>query len=289
MRALVNGTELYFDVDGSGLVAEGPVMRERPIAFLSHGGPGADHTSFKPGYSPLSQHMQLVFYDHRGHGRSGRSDQSLYNLDQNVEDLEALRRYLGLDQVVSVGGSYGGMVATAHAARYPTSVSKLILVATAAHGGFISRAQQLVDQRATAEQREAVRRLWAGELTTVDDIKYYYDVMGPLYSTTHDPSKSADATKRATHEPAPMAVAFQPGGFLRTFDLRHELDRITATTLVIGARHDWICAPEFSKELADLIPNAHLEIFEDSGHFVRADEPDRLINLIKQFVLDDCQ
>jgi hypothetical protein len=48
MRAKVRDTEIYFDVEGAGLVPEGATMHERPVAFLIHGGPGADHTGFKP-------------------------------------------------------------------------------------------------------------------------------------------------------------------------------------------------------------------------------------------------
>jgi proline iminopeptidase len=281
MLASVNGTRIYFDVDGSALVPDGQRMKDRPVAFLSHGGPGGDHTSFKPGYSPLAQDMQLVYYDHRGHGRSARGDESTYTLDQNAEDLEGLREYLGLGPIVSIGGSYGGMVAMAHAARHPASVSHLVLVVTAAHGGYHERSQQILEERGTLEQGG---RLWAGKLRTADDMKKYYEVMGSLYSTTHDPLKAAEGVERATHEPAPITSAFKPGGFLRTFDLRPELSQITAPTLVIGGRHDWMCAPEFSEEITGLIPDAQLQIFENSGHSVRADEPERLLDAIRSFV-----
>src|SRR5688572_1928036 len=98
------------------LVPEGAVMRERPTALLSHGGPGGDHTGLKARYGKLAEKMQLVYFDHRGQGRSARGDPRKYTLDENVEDLEALRRYLGLGPVVSLGTSYGGVVAMAHAA-----------------------------------------------------------------------------------------------------------------------------------------------------------------------------
>jgi proline iminopeptidase len=47
MRAKIRDTELYFDVEGSALVVEGQQLRVKPVAFLVHGGPGADHTSYK--------------------------------------------------------------------------------------------------------------------------------------------------------------------------------------------------------------------------------------------------
>jgi proline iminopeptidase len=66
---------------------------------------------------------------------------------------------------------------------------------------------------------------------------------------------------------------FAPGGFLQSYDLRPELKNITAPTLIIAGRHDWICAPEFSEEIHRLIPGSDLRIFEDSSHSVRVDEP----------------
>src|SRR5260221_8186253 len=108
MRARIRDTELFFDVDGVGLVPDGSRMREKPTAFLVHGGPGGDHTDAKTVCAPLAEKLQLVYFDHRGQGRSARGNSEDYNLDENVADLEALRQYLGLGPIVSIGTSYGG-------------------------------------------------------------------------------------------------------------------------------------------------------------------------------------
>lgn len=277
-------TRLYFDIDGAGLVPEHGAMRQRPEAMLIHGGPGGDHSGFKPAMSPLSDTMQVVYFDHRGQGRSERGDPARYTLDENVEDMEALRRHLGLGPIVSIGTSYGGMVGMAHAARYPEAVSRLILVVTAAHGGFMARAQELVEQRGTPEQKAVCRTLWQGAFQTPDELRHYYDVMGPLYSKRHDPAQAAAVRLRSEPSPEPLNRAFGPDGFLRHFDLRPELARIAAPTLIIAGHHDWICPPEFSEEIHRLIPGSRLEIFEDSSHSIRADEPERLLQRIRAFV-----
>jgi pimeloyl-ACP methyl ester carboxylesterase len=147
MKAKIRDTELFFDVEGASIVIEGTRTRENPVAFLLHGGPGADHTSYKPIFSALADRMQLVYIDHRGQGRSARGPQSTYTLDHNVEDLEALRHHLGLDQIIIIGGSYGGMVALAYAARYPNSVSHLMVYATVASYEFLATAQQTLRDR----------------------------------------------------------------------------------------------------------------------------------------------
>ena len=81
MFASVRGTRIYFDVEGMGLVPDGPTMRERPVAMVIHGGPGGDHSGFKPGFTSLAARMQLVYFDHRGQGRSDAADPATYTLD----------------------------------------------------------------------------------------------------------------------------------------------------------------------------------------------------------------
>src|SRR6266568_1795205 len=174
MRARVRDTEIYFDVVGAGLVADGARMRERPVAFIIHGGPGNDHSDLKASLSPLSETMQLVFFDHRGQGRSARGDPARYLLDENVEDMEALRRHLGLGPIVSIGTSYGGMVAMAHAARHQAAVSHLIAVVTASHAGFIKRAQEILEQRGTPEQREVSAPVWQGAVMDRSQMQRFY-------------------------------------------------------------------------------------------------------------------
>jgi proline iminopeptidase len=285
MHASVRGTRIYFDIEGAGLVPDGPTMRERPVAMLIHGGPGGDHTGFKPAMSKLTERMQLIYFDHRGQGRSEPADPTTYVLDENVEDMEALRRHLGLGPVVSIGTSYGGMVAMAHAARYPESVSHLILIATAAHGGFIPRAQAMVAERGTKEQQLVCESLWAGEFRSAEEMRHYYDVMGPLYSLRHDRTAAAATRARAIYAPEPLNRAFGPDGFLRRYDVRGELARITAPTLILAGRRDWICPPEFSEEIHRLIPGSDLRIFEQSSHSIRADEPKAMFDAIAGFVV----
>jgi len=286
MYAAIRGTRIYFDIDGAGLVPDGPRMRERPIAFIIHGGPGSDHSGFKPSMSPLADTMQLVYFDHRGQGRSRMADPdgdpARFTLDENVEDMEALRRHLGLRSIVSVGTSYGGMVAMAHAARYPDTVSHLVLIVTAAHGGFIPRAMDIVRQRGTAEQRRVCETLWAGGFRTDAELREYYAVMGPMYSHRHDPSAGTEARDRAIYSPEPLNRAFGPDGFLRSFDLRPELGRIKAATLILAGRHDWICPVEFSEEILCLIPHARMRVFENSSHSVRTDEAEALLAEIRR-------
>ena len=257
-------------------------MRPKPVAFVVHGGPGVDHTSCKPTLTPLRDLLQLVYFDHRGQGRSARGAKETYTLENNVEDMEALRQYLGLEQIVVLGFSYGGMVALSYAVRYPQQVSQLIVVATAPDARFLARAQQTLVERGTAEQQAIAQRLWTGSFENEAQLRHYFQVMGPLYSLTFDPQKAQETWSRAIVSPDAINAAF--GGFLQDYTVLDQLGQITAPTLVIGGRHDWICAPDFSEEIARAIPQAQLRIFENSGHSIRADAPGQLLTALMSFL-----
>ncbi len=282
MKARIRGTEIWFDVNGAGLVPDGPRMVEKPVAFVLHGGPGADHSYYKPALDSLTEKMQLVYIDHRGQGRSARGDRSTYTLENNIEDLEALRNHLGLDKIVVFGASYGGMVALSYAARYPQNVSHLIALVTAAHAGTLERAKELLAERGTEEQKRVCEALWEGSFQTEEELFHYFDVMDPLYSFSYKPDMPKDGLERGIYSVDAINEGFS--GFLRTYDLRDQLQNITCPTLVVGGRHDWICAPEYSEEIASLIPHADLRIFERSGHEVINDEPNELFDVIRGFL-----
>lgn len=277
MRAKVRDTELYFDVEGAALVPDSGGVREKPVFFVLPGGPGGDHTGYKAAFAPLSDKVQLVYLDHRGSGRSAHGPQETYTMDNYAEDVEALRQHLGLDRIGLLGCSYGGMVALTYATRYNENLSHLILVVTAPDHRFMKRAQEILAEHGTPRQREVAERLWAGAFENDEQLREYFETMGPMYSRTFDLERERSQRPIYSHE----AINVAYGKDLHGYDVSGELHRITAPTLVIGGRHDWITAPEFSAEIAERIPGAELRMFENSGHNVHADEYDAFIDVVR--------
>ncbi len=221
MRAKIRDTEIYFDIEGAGLIPDGSRMREQPIAFIIHGGPGADHSSYKPTFSRLSNKMQLVYFDHRGQGRSARGPKETYTLENNVEDMEALRQYLGLEKIVVIGTSYGGMVALSYATRYPDKVQSLIVIATAADNGFLAKAKENLAAKGTEEQQAIATFLWEGNFENEAQLKRFFQVMMPLYSITYKPENSpSESTDRSILSVDAINLAFS--GFLRSYNFREK-------------------------------------------------------------------
>ncbi|NJM46585.1 MAG: alpha/beta hydrolase [Alkalinema sp. RU_4_3] len=282
MRAKLRDTELFFDVEGLGWVPDGPTLREKPVTVLLHGGPGADHTGYKPTFSSLADVTQLIYLDHRGQGRSARGNPTDYTLNNNVEDLEALRQYLGLGPIMVIGGSYGGMVALAYASRYPRQVRKLMVYATAASHHFLPVAQETLRRIGTAEQRAIAQHLWGGSFRDDEHLGEYFRQLGPLYALKYDAAQAAIGSDRTILSYQATNQAF--GGFLRSFDLIPELARITAPTLVLGAQQDWICAPRFSTAIAQAIPQAQCQIVQNCGHMIRTDQPAALMGHLRSFI-----
>ncbi|MDF2684675.1 MAG: prolyl aminopeptidase [Brevibacillus sp.] len=289
MYAHINGTRIFFDVEGMGWVPDGPVLRQKPTCFVLHGGPGGDHTGYKPGLTPLTEEMQLVYIDNRGSGHSDKGPQESYSLENNLEDIEALRRHLGLEKIVLHGHSYGGMVAQAYALRYPEHVAGLLLLTTSPSYEFLDKAKKVVEEKGTPEMKAIAQVLWDGAFSSKEQLSSFYELMAPLYSVTHNAEPSneerragLDARERSNRCYEALNEGF--GGFLKTFDLREQLPTITAPTLVMGARHDWITPVEDSEEIARLIPECELVIFENSSHSVIKDEHAHYVSTVLDFV-----
>jgi proline iminopeptidase len=227
--------------------------------------------------------VQLVYFDHRGHGRSARGPRETYTMENNVEDMEALRQYLGLEKIVLYGQSYGGMVALSYATRYPHRLSHLIAVVTVPDYRFLARAREILAERGTDEQQRVAERLWAGTFETKEQLDEFFFVMGPLYGRTFDPNKWNE--RRGRQDVTTDAINEAFGGFLRTYNATDDLHKIACPTLVIAGRHDWICAPEWSELIASKIPHADLRIFEESAHYVSNDEPEAFLDVIRGFLV----
>ena len=283
MKASIRGTDLYFDIDGMGLVPGQDRMIERPVLFVLHGGPGGDHSSFKTQVTAeLREVAQLVYVDHRGSGRSTPASPDTYTLEENIQDVDALRGYLGLERISILGSSYGGMVAQGYAIKYPERIANLVLVATAPSYRFLEDARQIVEQQGTADQIRVCQWLWNGAFESDEQLYEYYMTMGPMYSTTFELEKFQESWSRGIRNYEQLNFGFR--GFLRHFDFTPQLPTVGCPALVLGGAHDWICPPRHSERIAELVPRAHLKIFAASAHMIAQDEPEAFFHAVRGFL-----
>lgn len=281
MFAHVNGIKLYFDVDGSGLVADGPQMVERPVVILVHGGPGGDHTVYKPDYAPLTEVAQVVYYDHRGNGRSDFSDPDHWTLDQWADDLFALCQYLGVDQPIIVGASFGGFVAQAYAQRYPDNLAKLALISTAAKMDFETVFAAF--ERLGGKHVGAVARAY-WETPTDESRLAYREICVPFYSVK--PAENDDWLKRIIWKNETALHFNGPNNEQGRMDFTKTLSGLKCPLLIMSGMEDPIMPIEFSREMQRCAPDHLVEFHavEECRHLTMVDQPERCIGILKKFV-----
>jgi proline iminopeptidase len=278
MRVRVGDVQLYFDVEGAKLVPDGPAMRERPTLLLLHGGPGFDHSSYKPLFSRLAQDAQVVYLDHRGQGRSDKSTPERWTLDRWADDVRDFCDALGIERPVVLGNSFGGMVAMAYAIRHPDHPAKVVFSSTSARQN-LPRMLDRFEKLGGPEARHAAERFWKdpGPATLPDYVSKSFSA----YSRTpRDPDANA-RTRWALDVMFHFAADED-----RRFDLRAGLARVRCPVLVVGGALDPVCPIEDQEEIAAALPPAlvRFERFEDCGHGVYRDDPDRFFALLREFL-----
>lgn len=288
MKAKLRGTEIYFDIAGMQIEPDGKELKEKPVLFLLHGGPGGNHVHFKYDSIKLQSIAQLVFIDMRGCGLSKKTKNSDYILDNNIDDIEALRKYLGLNKICLLGTSYGGMVAQGYAIRYPKSIDKLILVATAPSFKFISEAQENLKSIGTPLQIKVCEKyLWHGQFKSYKDVNYYLAIMDSLYIYNHKIKKRRKTTTKISGLKQIISCEVLNVGFnsfLHQFNFIPKLKKIICPTLIMAGQNDWICSVNQSKILAEKIPNARLKVFRKCGHAITTDANDKYIKEVIKFM-----
>lgn len=277
MHVTVNGTRLWFDVDGPQLVPDGAAMRARPTVVLLHGGPGGyDHSYLKPDFGRLAAVAQVVYLDLRGHGRSDRGRAEDWSFEACADDVRAFCDKLGIERPVVLGHSMGGFVAILYGARHPGHAGGLVLSSTNARFD-LDRLVDGVRRTAGAEAAELARRDYGGYgPVTKEEWAKVFAAFGPV-------ALSADELARRTQN-----LELGPPGMelLRRLDLLEQLPRIDRPTLVVVGELDGVTPVEASEEIArGLAPGlCRLEVVPGGGHFPWKEAPDAFWAVVTDFV-----
>ncbi len=276
MRIDVNGTRLWFDVDGPALVPDGHRMRERPTVVLIHGGPGGyDHSYFKPDFGRLTEVAQVVYLDMRDHGRSASHGAEGWSFETCADDVAAFCDALGIERPIVAGHSMGGMVAATYAIRHADQPRGVMLLSTWVRFD-LHRLTEGFRRAAGDDVADLARRAWADEPVTEDEWATVFAAYGP-----NVPSPAALARRRPNTDLDSLDV-------LETIDLVADLPRIVAPTLVLVGELDSVSPVEASEEIAAGLPPGvgRLEVIPDAGHFAWLDEPEAFWEVVIGFTRD---
>jgi 3-oxoadipate enol-lactonase len=231
---------------------DGP--EDAPVVVLSNS-LGATRGMWDPQVPALAERYRVVTYDARGHGRSP-APAGPYTLDDLVDDLVALLDRLGAQRAHVAGLSLGGMTALRLAAREPQRVSRLVVLCSSAKTepqGFLDRAAA-ARAEGTASFAPTVVSRW----------------LTPSYAAAHpDLVARLEAMVAGADDEGYAACAEVVG----TVDLRADLGRITAPTLVVSGAEDPALPPEHQRAIADGIPGAELISLSPGAHLANLEQP----------------
>jgi len=286
MHVSVNGIRLFFDVEGTKFAPDGPIMREKPTLLMLHGGPGADHSIYRPAYSALSDLAQIIYLDHRGNGRSDDGPREGWNLAQWGDDVRAFCDALGIVDPIVLGVSFGGMVALSYATRHPAHPAKLVLISTEAVGGsYPERRVELFERFGGPEAGALARRRFLEVRGHTDQASFdaWRRLAMPHYTRI---PRDPDAAQRMMSRPEVSSWFSRPGGESSSFNMLADLHRIQCPTLVLGGEDDPIHPIESQADIAAALPahRVQFERFADCRHAVVPDAPERAIAVMRDFI-----
>ncbi|HSB86804.1 MAG TPA: alpha/beta fold hydrolase [Ilumatobacteraceae bacterium] len=278
------GARLYVRDVGDGL----------PIVVV-HGGPDFDHEYLLPDLDCLTDAYRLVYYDQRGRGRSsegiGPDDVTMRT---EMEDLDAVRQSLGVDSIILLGHSWGGLLAMEYAIRSPRRVSHLVLMNTApaSCAGAALLRQELARRRSPAES-EAMASIVASDRFRAGDLAVdaeYYRIH--FRSAFKQPGllEQLLGRLRANFTEAGVVLARQIEDHLYAetwrrdeYDLTPQLARLPTPTLVIRGADDFVPGA-IAGNIAQAIPRSRLVVLEDCGHFAFIERPEQVRVCLAEFL-----
>lgn len=280
----VNGAQLWYESEGAG----------EPLVLIS-GGPGNSHDYFHPYFSALRDSYRIIYFDEFGRGKSDRArDRREYTLARDVEDVEGLRKALGLGKINLLGHSYGGIVAQSYVLRFPDSVRRLILVSSL----FSGEMWQANDDNSNNELRNQFPETWEkiqkvraqGFNTCSKEYQDASDVL-PVYLLFYNVSSveklihsgvsnNNDVYCAITGDDADFLVS----GDIGKIDFRLDLKKLTMPLLILAGRYDRVAIPRWTVQYKRYAPQAQFVMFEKSGHFPFVEETDETMRVLRDFL-----
>ncbi|RDK10395.1 3-oxoadipate enol-lactonase [Cupriavidus lacunae] len=236
-----------------------------PVLVLSNS-LGTNFGMWEPQVAAFSQHFRVLRYDTRGHGESSVPS-GPYSIAQLGGDVIALLDHLGIEQASFCGLSMGGITGMWLALNHAPRMNKLVLCNTAAYIG----PPENWTNRAAAVERDGVASIAAA---VVD--KW----ITPPYAAAHP---ELVASLRAMLGATPSAGYAANCLAVRDADLRQDIGRITAPTLVIAGSGDLPTPPRDGVYLAQTIPGAHFVELE-AAHISNLEQAEAFSKVVLDFL-----
>jgi proline iminopeptidase len=273
----VEGGKVWYKIVGKG--------KGTPL-LLIHGGPGSTSCKGMPTYSKLSNDRPVIFYDQLGSGNSERVwDTTLWKPSRFADEIDSLRKALGLKQLHILGHSWGGTVLIEYLAGKPLGVKSAIfaspLISTSL---WMMDARILVSQmpgalQDTIKKYESLKDYEAASYIAATDSFYarYLFRKGDPLCLTGGPEN--DSVYKYMWGP----TEFTATGTLKSYDRTKDLEKLELAVLFIAGQYDE-ARPATMKKLQEKVRASKLVIIPDSGHGLYRDQPILYIEALREFL-----
>ena len=220
----------------------------------------------------------MIFVDHRGFARlSGEATSSDYTLDVILDDIERVRRHLGLEKVVVIGHSGHGYMALEYAKRYPQHVSHVVVIGTGpSHSAAHQEAseQYWMESVCPARKAKLARDLAAlpAEIEAAPETRFSTFCIRLGARSWYDHDFDAATLWEGVHVNMPVFDHLW-GETFRDIDIAKGLDRLDVPVFLALGRYDYLVAPyatwdAYRSRFKDLT----VRVFEKSGHTPQLEE-----------------
>lgn len=273
-----DGAELFCRVIGKGA----------PVIVL-HGGPGLSQDYLLPQMALLAEHNLLIFYDQRGCGLStGALIPEQINIKIYMEDIDAIRKSLGVEKISLLGHSWGGFLSMHYAISHPDSVDKLILVSSLPASSedvdlFIAEwTKRMIPYFEELHAIEASDLYIAGDPETVaKQLKIVFRTY--LYKSEDVDKLRLCRSQKAVLNGFKVHEIFLNNVFMKSFNLFHDLGKLQCPTLIIHGDTDPIPL-DTAEHINKAIPHSRLSVIERCGHFPYVEQPEVFFKIIDEFL-----
>ncbi|SDP26262.1 proline iminopeptidase [Nakamurella panacisegetis] len=273
---------MFVEINGNPLAVEVMGPERAPVLIAHHGAPGLGSRSEpRASFGRLADTYRVVVFDARGSGQSG--GEGPFTHEQWAADVDGLREWIGVDQVIMAGGSYGGFISLEYATRYPDRVRALVLRDTAADHAHekLSRTNALASARIEVDVAK-LDRINAGLVRDDEDLRDCWREILPLYDFNYDPANVEAKVAATPYRYATHNFAFAHN--IPNYDIKHLLPSISCPTLITVGRTDWITPVSCSETIHALIPGSELVIFEESGHSPQVEQAEEWTAAVREFL-----
>jgi proline iminopeptidase len=259
--------------------------------LLLHGGPGASHEYLEAMESFLPQAgIEMYYYDQLGCNNSDRPDDaSLWTLPRYVEEVEEVRRALGLDRFVLYGHSWGGILGIEYALQYQQHLSGLVISNMAAGiQAYLKRtaAQKLwlpPDKLARLRALEAKEDYDSPEYQKIMLEDLYPQIMCRIQPWPEPALRAHRHSNKRIYNQMQGRSEFVVTGNLKDWERWDRLHEIRVKTLAIGAQYDEM-DPADMKKIAALVPQGTYAHCPNGSHLCMWDDQEIYFGHLLKFL-----